>query len=225
MLNFYAFEKKIGLFGGTFNPIHYAHLRVAEEVRQSLSFDRILFIPSCYPPLKKDDLANSDDRASMVKLAIEGNPLFEVSDIECRGEGASYSLVTINKLREVYGDEKLFLILGLDAFLDIPNWYMPDSVVGSVDFVLLSRPPELFREMIKSPYIDISQDSIEKFERDKLTSYKGTLKSGKMIIFLKVTSLDISATLIRNLIRQGKSIKYLLPEKVESFIISKGLYK
>jgi len=218
-------KKKIGLFGGTFNPIHYAHLRVAEEVRENLSFDKILFIPSCYPPVKKAALANPDDRVNMVRLAVEGNPRFEVSDIECRGESISYSLVTIKKLRKIYEDEELFFILGLDAFLDIPNWYMPDSIVGSIDFVVLSRPPESFRKMIGSPYTDISQDMAEKLEQDEFTSYKGTLRSGKTVIFFKATSLDISATLIRNLLCKGKSIKYLLPEKVESFIITKGLYR
>ncbi len=218
-------EKTIGLFGGTFNPIHNAHLRVAEEVRQILSLKKILFIPSCYPPLKKKDLVNPSDRIVMVKLAVKENPYFETSEIECISKEPSYTATTIAKLKETYPKEKLSLILGVDAFLDIPNWYMPDFIINSIDFIIISRPPELFNNSKNSPYIDISDDIIYKLEKGEIVEHKTILKSKRLLTFLKVTSIDISATMIRNLIRKGRSIKYLLPERVESFIISKGLYK
>ncbi len=217
-------NKKIGLFGGTFNPIHYAHLRVAEEVRQSLSFDKILFIPSCYPALKEEDLAEPSDRLNMVKLAIDDNPFFFLSDIECERKEKSYTMVTVERLKKTFNNNKLFFIAGLDAFLDIPNWYKPDILVSSIDIVVITRPFESFSSILQSPYLDIKEEVINNLESKDMTAYETILKTGRKIIFLKVTPLDISATRIRDLIKQEKSIKYLLPEKVESFIISKGLY-
>ena len=116
---------RIGVFGGTFNPIHYGHLRAAEEVREMLAFDKVLFVPSGTPPLKTEDLTDAQKRFEMARLAVAGNGAFEVLDIECKKPKKSYTVETLEVLLTLYEDAELYFMLGIDAFLDIPNWWMP----------------------------------------------------------------------------------------------------
>ncbi len=215
---------RIGLFGGTFNPVHYAHLRAAEEVARSLMFDKVLFIPAHNPPLKKGVLASPEERLQMVRMAVEDNPLFEVSDIEFERNELSYSAYTLKELKERHPEDDLYFILGLDAFLDIVNWYDPESILECINLVVISRPPGHIKDLTSSPFVEISAESASIFERSSLSRYETKLKNGNSLLVLNVTPMNISATLIRNLLGDGKSIKYLLPEKVESFIMSNGLY-
>jgi nicotinate-nucleotide adenylyltransferase len=113
---------KIGIYGGTFNPIHYGHLRTAEDVLEILSLDKMLFIPSGETPFDKPDLEKAGHRYKMVKAAIEGNSHFGLSNIEIKARGKSYTVDTIRNLRDKYRDSELFFILGIDAFLDLPGW-------------------------------------------------------------------------------------------------------
>ena len=116
---------KIGIFGGTFNPIHYGHLRSAEEVRLIFGLDRIFFVPSGNPPLKRKDLTDAGHRYNMVSIAARDNPYFEVLDIESIRPGKSYTVNTLEQLLKDYADADFSFISGVDAFLDIPNWHEP----------------------------------------------------------------------------------------------------
>lgn len=215
-------RRKTGIFGGTFNPIHYGHLRAAEEAGEALGLEKILFIPSGNPPLKVNDLAPSVDRYEMVRLAIETNKLFHISDAEIRRTGKSYTLETILSLRETYRDDQLYLILGIDSFLEMPSWYHPERLMELTDFVVISRPGYDFKSL--GLQLNAVKDVLHQLDCREMEIYRPGPGNRGRIILLNVSPLDISATGIRRLVREGKSVKYLLPEAVESYIISNRLY-
>lgn len=221
---------RLGIFGGTFNPIHYGHLRAAEESRFKNNLDKIIFIPSGSPPLKTSELADASARYLMTSLAISPNPHFTVSDIELRQSDKSYTLKTLQSLKEIYAGDDLYLILGIDAFLDMPAWWMPERVIELVDFIVVSRPDYCFEDLFNSPYIDKNQLQTTSFGLlDRLSpnaqdTINLNLVSGRRLIFFYVTPFGISSTEIRRLIREGRSIKYLLPEKVEKYIYDNNFY-
>ena len=216
---------KIGIFGGTFNPIHYGHLRAAEEVREKLEFDKIIFIPSGKPPLKTEEIADVIHRYKMTMRAIDNNHFFELSDIECRQIGKSYTVKTFEELKKTNPKAELFFILGIDAFLDIPNWWQPERLIALTNFVIISRPGFKFIDLQTSPYTKINRRILRELDNGETETCKIKLKSNKDAILLRLTPIGISSTEIRRLIRQGKSIKYLLPAEVKSYIIANKLYK
>jgi len=216
---------KLGIFGGTFNPIHYGHLRAAEEVRAKLGLDRIVFVPSGNPPLKGKELADARHRYKMVRLATFRNRSFTISDIEYKKKAKSYSVNTLKELHRLYPKTKFYFILGIDAFIDMPKWWQPERLIGLTDFVVISRPPFKFADLSVSPYLKADKAVLNKLDSGKLESCKTKLKNRREVIILRLTPIDISATMIRKLIRQGKSVKYLLPEEVESYILSNKLYR
>ncbi|RPI38182.1 MAG: nicotinate-nucleotide adenylyltransferase [Nitrospiraceae bacterium] len=215
---------KIGIFGGTFNPVHYGHLRSAEEVREKFGLDRIFFIPSGNPPLKRKDLTEAVHRHAMVKMAARDNPSFEVLDIECVRPGKSYTVNTLEQLLENYVDADLYFILGIDAFLDIPNWREPEKILSLTNFIVLSRPGNYFTDLFHSPYLDMKKNVLASLDREDREPCVTVLKSGKKSFLTSVTPIGISSTDIRKCVRKGFSIKYLLPAEVESYIISHSLY-
>ncbi len=225
-------KPEIGIFGGTFNPIHFGHLRLAEEVRERLSLERIIFIPSCVPPLKKEEVVSADDRLSMVRMAIEGNPFFELSDIECKRKGVSYTVETLRELKGTVKNKRYVFIMGIDSFLELPLWYRPEEFIELTDIAVLNRPPYRIKELYGSPYLKKKSDKTEFLYHRPQMMGQGEiqvnaleLSSGRTLYVIPVTGLNISASEIRRLLKNGKSVKYLLPESVESYIISKGLYK
>lgn len=211
---------RLGLLGGTFNPIHYGHLRAAELVGERLLLDKILFIPAGNPPLKRSDLAPAKDRLQMTRLAVEGKPRFALSDIEANKAGKSYSVETIAELNALYPSDKLYFIVGIDTFMDMPDWHEPDRLMGMTDFVVISRPPYAFSDIVRSPYV--RADSFR--EPENGGTHEAELTTGRTAYLLAIDALPISATDIRKRIAAGLSVKYLLPEPVESFIMSHGLY-
>jgi nicotinate-nucleotide adenylyltransferase len=215
---------RIGVFGGTFNPIHYGHLRAAEEVREMLAFDKVLFVPSGTPPLKTEDLTDARKRFEMSRLAIAGNRAFGVLDVESNKPEKSYTVETLEVLLKLYGEAELYFMLGIDAFLDIPNWWMPEKLVSMVNFAVLARPGRSFVDLLSSPYMDVEEGILKELDGSDGGSMTLRLKSLKEAVLVKITTLDISSSSIRRSIREGLSIKYLLPENVESFIISHKLY-
>ena len=216
---------KVGIFGGTFNPIHYGHLRAAEEVKEKLGLDKILFIPSGNPPLKTKDIAPTRHRFAMANLAVKNNRLFALSDIESRLPGKSYTVKTIESLQKENPRMKFALILGIDAFLDIPNWWNPEGLITRANFIIISRPGLRFADLKASPYLKINRQTLLKLDRKETGQYSATLKSGKKAVLVNITPIGISSTEIRNLVRQGKSLKYLLPAEVQSYIITNKLYR
>ncbi|OGW53419.1 MAG: nicotinate (nicotinamide) nucleotide adenylyltransferase [Nitrospirae bacterium RBG_13_43_8] len=215
---------KIGIFGGTFNPIHYGHLRAAEEVREKFDLTKVVFIPAKNPPLKSRELLKSEHRYKMTELALSGNIFFEISDIEFKRPGKSYSVQTLEEMQRIFPDMDLCFILGIDAFLEIPTWYQPERLLSLADFIVISRPSFRFVDLLSSPYVDVSRNELEKLDEAEAESWRSTLKGKSVITALKIPLLNISATEIRRRIREGKSVKYLLPESVESYIISNKLY-
>lgn len=217
------YRERVGIFGGTFNPIHYGHLRAAEEVRERLGLGNILFIPSYNPPLKESELVSAEHRYEMTRLAIEPNPFFDISDIECGRQGKSYSVNTLRELKDIYPQKEFYFILGLDSFMDIPAWYRPETLMKLTNVVAISRPGYSFSGI--SSMVTMDAAIISGLDTCRVTGHEAYLKSGKKLNLLNVTPLNISATTIRGLVREGRSIKYLLPEMVESYIISNKLYQ
>lgn len=212
---------RIGILGGTFNPIHLAHLRIAEEVRETCSLDRILFIPAAMPPHK--DVAEDvpfAQRLAMVQLAVADNQHFAVSSMEGEREGKSYSVHTLEILRRENPGDEFFFIIGMDSFRDIASWREYRRLFELAHIVVADRPgiaedgaPDLLPVAIRD---DFCYDDAAKTLRHR---------SGTSIIFLTETRLDISSTRIRRLVTEGRSIRYLVPAAVEDYIIRHGFYR
>ncbi len=218
MLN--RFRNRIALFGGTFNPIHYGHLRVAEEVRERLFLKKVVFIPAADPPLKGEDLAPSDKRFRMVQMAIRDNPHFEASPVEMERGGKSYTVFTLRELKSCY-DEELVFLLGLDAFVQLHEWYRFEEVLSLTDFLIVGRPGEQRSRLIDLPWV-VEVKGVG--DKDAAVFIKGA-GEGRFSLYLDTMKLDISATEIRRLVKAGKSIRYLLPDDVAEFIRQNRLYQ
>jgi len=190
---------RIGIMGGTFNPIHYGHLLAAEEARQRFNLGEIIFVPCARPPHKNQyDMANPEDRYKMTCLAIRSNKYFKVSDMELKREGISYSQETIIEFKKLYKEAKIFFITGADAITEIDTWKNASELHKLCEFIAVNRPQHKLK--IKEEYL-------------------------KFIHILEIPGVAISSTEIRQRIQQGKSIKYLVPEEVENYIYQHRLYK
>lgn len=213
-------EKRVGLFGGTFNPIHLGHLRGAEEVREDFALEEIIFIPASLPPHKvQTDVVDSKHRLEMVRLAISKNPFFSLSDIELKRPGKSYSIYTLQYFRENY-PWKFYFILGSDAFIEIETWKGYQNLFALSDFIVMVRPG--FHE---NPRLSHLLESLRYHFHYEESSGTWIHTSGHCLYFKEITFLDISSTRIREAIACGKSVKYLLPEEVEVYILESRLYQ
>lgn len=214
--------KKIGLFGGTFNPIHLGHLRSAEEICESFALDRVIFIPASYPPHKdKGDILPASLRGEMVRLAIADNPRFAFSEVELQRPGKSYSVETIAHFRQQYGPEtELYFILGLDAFLEINTWKEYAALFALCHFIVMTRPG--FEKNFTPEHlpVEMTKDFCYDAQKDGYAHH-----SGFFIFPKEITALDISSTKIRENIRKRRTVKYLLPESVEAFVYQHNLYR
>lgn len=200
-----AHNLKIGILGGTFDPIHYAHLATAEFIRGKYNLDKVIFIPSGNPPHKFWNITDKQDRFEMVVLATINNENFVVSDMEIKKDGKTYTIDTLRELKRTYPTCELFFITGADAICDIEAWKDVAENFKLATFIAVTRPGiSLLR----------AQDYIEKLEN----------KYNAKIINVYVPSLDISSTYIRDQLNLGKSVRYLIPENVESYIKEKSLY-
>ncbi len=206
----------LGIFGGTFDPVHIGHLRAALEVVETLGFQKVILIPAGIPPHKRrPDITSFYHRYEMLKLSVEGEPRLEVSDIEGKRRGPSYTVETLG----IIGRESLdtFFILGSEAFLEIHTWKEFERLFSITSFVILIRDPghmDAIRDYLSGLKIAFSQES----------NTEWTLYSQKKIIFFKPTSIQISGSLVRRLRREGKSIRYLVPDKVNEYVRANGLY-
>ncbi len=208
---------RLGIFGGTFNPVHSGHLRTAEEARYKLRLDKIIFVPSGKPPLKEHNAVAASHRYTMVVLGTASNKDFIVSDLETVKRGKSYTVDTLRLLQKKYAGDELFFILGTDAFLEIPKWHQPEKLMSMTDFIIVARPGVGFDAIADSPYIQYVES------RDD-TYTCCSLVSGRSAFLVPVTQLDISSTGIRRLAGRKMSIKYLLPASVELYIKKHKLY-
>lgn len=192
---------RIGILGGTFDPIHIGHLIIGQETLRCCSLDRVIFIPSADPPHKRSSkMAPAEVRAEMVRLAIADNPFFELSRIELDRPGISYTVDTLQILRRRLGDSaQLFLIIGADGAVEMRTWCDPESVLELAQVTVVGRPG-----------FDLQQVD------------PGL---GRQMTFLETPLVDVSSTDIRRRLRAGDPVRYLLPEPVVRFIQSRGLYR
>lgn len=199
-------EKRIGIMGGTFDPIHMGHLITAEMVRCAAFLDRILFVPSARPPHKDGTrTASPEDRLIMTEYAVRENLHFSVSDIELRRSGPSYTVDTIAELQSRLDGADLFFITGADAMNDLYLWHEPKRLLRSCRFIVATRQGVPLNELLLT----------EKF----------TEEERRHIQVLPTPHLEISSSSIRARIRSGLSIKYLVPSSVEEYIKKRGLYR
>ncbi len=219
---------RVGILGGTFNPVHLGHLRAAEEVREHLGLGEVLFIPAGVPPIKNVRLVDVASRVEMVRLATVGNAAFKVLDMEATRPGPSYTIDTIVTLGELYPKDDLVFIVGVDAFLDLPKWKDAGNIVCKADFAIVFRPGVKAETLLDSPYLSIEPEALRMLDRGEGTVVEGSLVSDKgepgKAFVVRTTALDISATDIRKRLATGQSVEYLLPETVKSFIITNDLY-
>jgi nicotinate-nucleotide adenylyltransferase len=217
-------HQRLGIIGGTFNPIHYGHLAAADEVRDRLKLDQVLFIPSFLPPHKQEeDMPSAAQRMEMARLAVKGHDQFKVSDLEVKRGGKSYTIDTIEALRSLHTDSDLYFITGLDSFLDIQTWKEWERLLRICSFVVLSRPGYSFADLKKIEFMNGSSRDLAALDRQE-TSETVVTSDAVKIILERISLYDISSTDIRTRVRQARTIKYHLPESVEHYIIENKLY-
>ncbi len=220
MTDRFGSKTRVGVFGGTFDPIHLGHLRAAEESREYFGLDVVLFIPSATPPHRDIQLVSAaEHRLEMVRMAVEDTPAFKPSDLECRRTGASYSVETLRLLRQEEGGRAdFYFLLGQDAFAEIETWRHYEELFELSHWVVLERPGVTAwgRGAIPGPLRS-------SFHYDRsLGGYVHT--SGHIVYFRRFRCLEISGTEIRHLVSCGRSIRYLVPPKVEEYIWRNRLY-
>ncbi|WP_277222240.1 nicotinate-nucleotide adenylyltransferase [Peptoniphilus vaginalis] len=198
--------KKYGIFGGSFNPIHYGHLMICEYIKEEMGLDKVIFIPTGNPP-HKDLEVSAKDRYEMVRLAISPNPDFEISDIETTRVKMSYTVDTIRELKKIYREEKLYFLIGLDSIFQLKTWMKIGDLSKEIEFVVALRPGY------------INKDEINR-EIDFLRENFGT-----KVNLINTPLYEISSTDLRDRIREGKSLRYLIPKKVLNYIEESGFYK
>lgn len=187
---------KIGILGGTFNPVHIGHLILAEEAREKLGLNRVIFVPANLAPHKDNQgVVSPQHRLKMLRLAIKGNRFFSVSDLEIKRGGISYTIDTLREFRRIFFKDELFFLIGSDLLNYLDSWKDLHDIFKIVSFVVATRPG---------------------FSLEKIPSFIQTLP---------IRAVDISAFEIRQRIRENRSFRYLLPDRVFDYINKKGLYR
>ncbi|MBU0986473.1 MAG: nicotinate-nucleotide adenylyltransferase [Proteobacteria bacterium] len=227
-----VFVRRIGLFGGTFNPIHRGHLNTVQKVKKAFDLSQVLFIPAALPPHKEPGgVADAQDRMQMIRLAISSDPAlmksFAVSDVELLRPGPSYTIDTVRHFKRIMPDDSmLFLILGLDAILEIDTWKSYKDLFRMVSFIVMARSEGVDQDR------PLMWKRLESYLKSRISddyrfsaSQSGFIHSVKQTVFLfDVAPVPISSTQIRDFVRKRRSITSLVPENVEAFIKTKGLY-
>ncbi len=199
---------RLGIIGGTFDPIHLGHLGIAEAARSKFALDRVIFVPAAAPPHKGGrSIAPAADRLAMISLAIAGKPYFAASDIEMRREGPSYTIDTLDEFSALNPDAKIFFIVGADSLLELHQWHHAKELASRYDFIIVGRPG--------SPLPSAEQ----------LAAHFGQKAAEKLCSgILTVEPYDVSATEIRRRVAEGKNLSRLVTDEVAGYIIDKGLY-
>lgn len=187
---------KIGILGGTFNPIHIGHLILAQELQEKLKLDQVIFVPTYLPPHKdKSDIAPSKDRYQMIKLAIKTNRDFSISGFEIKRDGLSYTIDTLKEFKKQYPQDDLYFISGSDLLKYLDEWKDLPEIIKMVKFIVATRPG---------------------YPLEKIPSYISTVA---------IRAVDVSAFEIRQAIRENRSFRYLVPEAVYNYILKRKLYR
>ncbi len=187
--------KRLGIFGGVFDPIHFGHLQVAEASREILGLSNLIFVPSGLPPHKERPIASCQDRLKMVEIATSKNPYFSISKLEIERKECSYTKDTVEKLKAIYKETELYFVIGSDTISELSEWKEIDKLFREIWFVAVTRQG--------FPIKDINSN----------------------IQIITSPTLAISSSEIRRRVKEGMSIKYLVPERVEEYIDKNGLYR
>lgn len=199
--------KALGLMGGTFDPVHYGHLIAAENSRREFGLERVIFIPAANPPHKEQEsVLETAHRLQMVKMAISGNPSFEISTLEQERQGPSYTIDTVEYFRRRFPDTQIFFIMGMDSLLMFDTWRDYEQLSGLCRFIVVTRPGYVM-------------------DRDQPSLAHLPPQLWENLDLLEIPGMDISSSDIRRRVRLGLPIKYMLPAAVENYIIEKGLYR
>jgi nicotinate-nucleotide adenylyltransferase len=216
-------SRAVAIFGGTFNPIHLGHLRAAEEVREAAGLDEVRFVPAALPPHKDPEsvgLAPAHHRLRMVEVALENVPGFRAWPVEIERGGTSYSIDTIRALRtEVPADPRVAFMLGWDAFADVHTWKDFEEIFGLCDVLVFTRPPD-----VRPPdehALPVAARQAFRYDPE-IGAFRH--RSGHRLTMHQVTSFAISATDVRRRLASGRSIGFLVPDAVETYIRQHGLF-
>jgi nicotinate-nucleotide adenylyltransferase len=214
---------RLGVFGGTFNPIHLGHLRAAEEVAEALGLDRMLLVPSAQPPHKPSGsairIAPGERRLAWVKAACADNPRLEACDLEIARGGPSYTVDTLRALAEQAAPARPVFVIGSDAFTELGTWREPKQLFALADFAVMARPGTTGALADWIP--DLLRDDFELVPGGASARHRAT---GGSLRAVAISALDISSSDIRARVRRGRSIRYLVPEAVRRDIEASGIY-
>ena len=216
---------KLGILGGTFDPIHLGHLRSAVEIGEVLDLEKVYLIPSAQPPHKiESPVTPFHHRLAMTHLGTDGSKDIETLDLEGKRRGLSYSIETLKELHRMFGPTlDLYFIMGMDAFLEIATWRDYRHLLDHTHFVIMNRPGSKndgLQPVLEDLGIHRPMDDPLRITPNTLTT-----ASGNTITFITPTRMEISSTCIRNLVKQNKTIQFLVPETVKRYIMEKGLYQ
>lgn len=210
---------RAAVFGGSFNPIHNGHLLLADEVLEQLGLDRVIFVPAALPPHKAAaTLAPAGDRYEMVRLAIAGHPQFEVSDLELRRSGPSYTVETLEALRT--GGDELFFLIGSETFLDLLSWRAPSRIASLARLVVIPRAGSVF-----DPESAAALKVLRGIGAPGFVHVEGPAIPDEGVLIVHATSLPISASDLRRRAAQGASLAFRLPDPVIAYIRARALYR
>ncbi|MCF6237150.1 MAG: nicotinate-nucleotide adenylyltransferase [Gammaproteobacteria bacterium] len=210
-------QKPIGIFGGTFDPVHFGHLRLALELKQFLGLAEVRLIPCHVPPHREAPIATPEQRLTMLKAALGNQSELTIDERELKRDGFSYMFDTLTSLRSEQCSTPLCLIIGSDAFIGLPQWHRWQELVELCHIIVMPRPG--WKLIEKSPL----NEWVDSRQADSPAALSHLLAG--LIFFHEVTQLDISATKIRDLIKKGKSPRFLLPDSVLAVINEQGIYE
>jgi nicotinate-nucleotide adenylyltransferase len=215
---------RVGIYGGTFNPIHIGHLRAAEEVAEALDLERVIFVPSAQPPHKRtseeDPIAPATERLAWVRTAVADNPRFEVDALEVERGGSSFAVETLRIIGRKTAPELPVFIIGHDAFVELGSWREPERLLTLANFAVTTRPPAekgSLAEWLPSIYeeaVEIAPDGLSGRHR----------AAGTWIRLVEISMLEISSSDIRARLREGRSVRYLIPDAVSEAIARSGAF-
>jgi nicotinate-nucleotide adenylyltransferase len=211
---------RIGLLGGTFDPIHFGHLGMAQELAEALALDTVKFIPAAVPPLKSQPSASAADRCAMVQLAIANNPDFQLDDRELKRTGPSYTVETLRSLRsELSEQDSLVLFIGSDAFKQLNRWHQWQEIIQLCHIALVARPDSEVSTGLNPELVTFLQDHYTENAMDLQSESAG------LITMQAITPLAISSSAIREQLKNRQSARYLTPDCVLDYIAQHGLYQ
>ena len=215
----------IAIYGGTFDPFHNGHLRMAIEAQEMLGLETIFFVPSARPPHKpQQPLTPAEHRLAMVQAAVAGIARFEVLDLELRREGPSYSLQTVLEIQETHPRAKILFLIGADAFSEITSWHRYQELLETCDFCLLPRLGAL-PEASFPPGVRLEPEENRCYSLESIAARSYRLPGGRKVLCPSLPVLDVSSRSIREKIRRGKSVRGLIAPEVERYITEHTLYR